>query len=71
MIAKKFEGQVSDKEEWYGTEYKLEKIPQDKLKGWANSGLHDNLSLPEINEFIPTDFELVPREQEVNNNVKL
>lgn len=64
VIAKKFEGQVSHKEEWYGTEYKLEKIPQEKLKGWANCGLHDNLSLPEINEFIPTDFELVPREQE-------
>ena len=28
-------------------------------------GLHENLSLPEISEFIPTDFELVPREQEV------
>ena len=67
MIAKKFEGQVSDKEEWYGTEYKLEKIPQEKLQGWANCGLHENLTLPEINEFIPTDFELVPREQEVSD----
>ena len=32
MIAKKFESQVDTKEEWYGTEYKLEKIPQEKLQ---------------------------------------
>lgn len=64
VIAKKFEGQVDTKEEWYGTEYKLEKIPQEKLQGWANSGLHENLSLPEKNEFIPTNFDLVARETE-------
>ena len=32
IVAKKFEGQANTKEEWYGTEYKLEKIPQEKLQ---------------------------------------
>ena len=32
MVAKKFEGQADTKEEWYGTDYKLEKIPQEKLQ---------------------------------------
>ena len=35
------------------------------LQGWANCGLHENLSLPEKNEFIPTNFDLVARESEV------
>lgn len=33
---------------------------------WDTCGLHDNLSLPVVNEFIPTDFDLVPREAEVS-----
>jgi hypothetical protein len=32
VIAKKYAGQTDKKEEWYGTEYKLEPIPQEKLK---------------------------------------
>ncbi|XP_052772336.1 insulin-degrading enzyme-like [Mya arenaria] len=64
VIAKKFEGQTDKKEEWYGTDYNIKKIPDEKIKMWETCGVSDKLSLPEINEFIPTNFELVPRETE-------
>lgn len=32
VVAKKFDGKTDKKEEWYGTEYKVEKIPEEKLK---------------------------------------
>lgn len=67
VVSKKFEGTTNTKEEWYGTEYKLEKIPEEKLKAWENCGLHDSLNLPARNEFIPTNFDLVPREKEISN----
>ncbi|XP_052226154.1 insulin-degrading enzyme-like isoform X2 [Dreissena polymorpha] len=64
VVAKKFAGQTEKTEAWYGTDYKLEKIPADKIKTWENCGLHEALSLPEVNEFIPTNFDLVPQEME-------
>lgn len=66
VVAKKFAGNTDSKEKWYGTEYKVEKIPEEKLKMWDNCGFHDNLSLPVVNEFIPTNFDLVPREPDQN-----
>ena len=33
---------------------------------WNNAGLHPNLQLPDRNEFIPTDFELMKREETVS-----
>ncbi|KAL4232280.1 hypothetical protein ACF0H5_009851 [Mactra antiquata] len=64
VVSKKFNGQTDKTEEWYGTEYKLEQIPEEKLKMWASCGFNDKLSLPEKNVFIPTDFDLVTRETE-------
>ena len=32
---------------------------------WATCGLHENLRLPDRNEFIPVNFNLAPREAEV------
>ncbi len=29
---------------------------------WSNCGLHENLRLPDKNDFIPTDFSLVERD---------
>lgn len=64
IVAKAFEGSTDRKEKWYGTDYKLETISAEKLQAWQTCGLHDNLQLPRENEFIPTNFELVPRETE-------
>ncbi|KAL5021570.1 hypothetical protein ScPMuIL_000725 [Solemya velum] len=61
VVAKKFEGRTDQKEKWYGTDYKLEKIPEDKMQLWRNCGVHENLKLPGENEFIPTNFDLVPK----------
>ncbi len=35
------------------------------LQMWGNAGLHENLHIPEPNEFIPTNFDLAPRDPEV------
>ena len=32
IIGKKFEGQTDKKEQWYGTDYKIESIPQATLE---------------------------------------
>ncbi|WAR20847.1 IDE-like protein [Mya arenaria] len=37
VIAKKFEGQTDKKEEWYGTDYNIKKIPDEKIKKSTNS----------------------------------
>ena len=34
------------------------------LDSWRNCGMHDNLKLPDKNEFIPSQFQLVEREQD-------
>lgn len=62
VIAQKFELEADQTEKWYGTKYKMEKIPEDTLKKWANVKLCEDLKIPPRNEFIPTDFELMPRE---------
>ncbi|ELU09335.1 hypothetical protein CAPTEDRAFT_155510 [Capitella teleta] len=62
VVGQKFKGQTNLTERWYGTEYSMEKIPEVTLQQWRNAGLNGNLTLPEKNEFIPTNFELVARE---------
>ncbi|KAL3863624.1 hypothetical protein ACJMK2_005374 [Sinanodonta woodiana] len=65
VVAKKYEGQTNNKEKWYGTSYKLENIPDEKLKKWKNCGLNEKLRFPDKNEFIPTNFDLSIRDQEI------
>lgn len=62
VISKKFEDIVDQKEKWYGTDYRLDDIPDEKVQKWKDCGLCENLHLPPANEFIPTSFELVPKE---------
>ncbi|KAK6178603.1 hypothetical protein SNE40_013354 [Patella caerulea] len=64
VIAKNFEKEVNQKEKWYGTEYQLEKLKEEQLMRWRTCGLHSNLRLPDKNEFIPTQFDLVPTDPE-------
>lgn len=65
VIAKKYAGQTDQIEPWYGTEFKVEKISQQKLENWKNAGFCDELKLPEKNEFIPTNFDIVPLDKDV------
>ncbi|XP_021366935.1 insulin-degrading enzyme-like isoform X1 [Mizuhopecten yessoensis] len=62
VVAKKYEDIVDQTEPLYGTKYRLEKIPKEKLQTWSCCGFHENLKLPAVNEFIPESFEIVPRE---------
>ncbi|XP_026283757.1 insulin-degrading enzyme [Frankliniella occidentalis] len=58
--AQKFKPLADMKEEWYGTDYSLKDIPQETLEKWNSAGYCDDLALPPPNEFIPTDFEVLP-----------
>ncbi|KAK7485900.1 hypothetical protein BaRGS_00022895, partial [Batillaria attramentaria] len=64
VVSKKFEGQTDKTEQWYGTQYRVDTIEPALIEAWNKCGLHDNLRLPDRNEFIPSDFDLVPREAE-------
>ncbi|CUS07597.1 unnamed protein product [Tuber aestivum] len=60
-------GDWEAKERWYGTEYRVEKIPQKLLleirKIFDNSREPSKeLHLPQKNEFIPTNFEVLRKE---------
>ena len=57
VIGQKFENIATETESWYGTKYKKEAIPPETIENWKNSGLNESLSLPDKNEFIPTNFD--------------
>lgn len=63
IAGKKFQGTANLKEEWYGTEYSLEKIPDYVIQRWQNCELNSDFHLPGKNEFIATDFDLSPRDE--------
>ncbi|XP_036067708.1 insulin-degrading enzyme isoform X2 [Oryzias melastigma] len=62
MVSKSFEGQTDRTEEWYGTQYKQEAIPEETIKKWSIPDLNPNFSLPKRNKFIPTNFQIYPVE---------
>ncbi|XP_006823135.2 insulin-degrading enzyme-like [Saccoglossus kowalevskii] len=64
VISQSFQGKTTHQERWYGTEYKITEIPEDTLQRWRNAGFNDKFTLPPRNEFIPTKFEITPREEE-------
>lgn len=59
-------GPLSQVEKWYGTEYRVEKMPASfvqKVKSTVGVGLgagdlHSDLHLPHKNEFIPKNFDV-------------
>ncbi|XP_021926557.1 insulin-degrading enzyme isoform X2 [Zootermopsis nevadensis] len=63
VVGQMFEPVSNEVEKWYGTKYKLEKIPESVLDEWRSPNLCCDLKLPPKNEFIPTDFDLMPREE--------
>ena len=64
MVGKVFEGDSNLTEMWYGTQYSISKLSQDLIQGWKDAGLHDKFYLPDVNEFIPINFDLVTRDSE-------
>ncbi|GFO42675.1 insulin-degrading enzyme [Plakobranchus ocellatus] len=70
IVSKKFADEADQTEKWYGTKYKLTKFSKEQINKWSNCGCHRNLHLPDKNEFIPTNFEILPKEaEEISNGV--
>ncbi|KAM3666580.1 insulin-degrading enzyme isoform X2 [Ammospiza nelsoni] len=64
IVSKSFEGKTDRTEEWYGTQYKQEAISDEVIKKWQNADLNGKFKLPMKNEFIPTNFEILPLEKD-------
>lgn len=68
IVSQKFPGEWPQKEKWYGTEYKYEKIPASfvaEIKTAGESSAADRLPelhLPHKNDFIPTKLEVEKKE---------
>ncbi len=62
VVGKKFKDITDSKEKWYGTQYKMFDISEETLKLWSDCGLIENLALPPVNEFIPSNLNLVNRD---------
>jgi insulysin len=64
VVSQDYPGDWDQKERWYGTEYKVERVPADVLsevrKALSNqeSDRIPDLHLPHKNEFIPTNLEV-------------
>jgi insulysin len=68
--SKSLKKDCTEKEQWYGTEYALEKLPTEWISLWngsssnssKSSGSSSNsasLHLPKLNEFVPSKFSLL------------
>ncbi len=55
-----YDGQTSCTEPWYNSQYNVKKIGPASIDLWSAASPIEELHLPAINEFIPTDFDLVP-----------
>ncbi|KAF7540169.1 hypothetical protein G7054_g1587 [Neopestalotiopsis clavispora] len=70
IVSQDFPGGWDQKEKWYGTEYKAEKIPTEfltEISKAANSSASQRFSelhLPHKNQFIPTKLEVEKKEVE-------
>ncbi|KAK4404869.1 Insulin-degrading enzyme-like 1, peroxisomal [Sesamum angolense] len=54
----KFEGLTDLTEPWYGTAYSVERLPGSKIEQWIETASNEDLHLPGLNVFIPTDLSL-------------
>eukprot|EP00934_Nitzschia_sp_Nitz4_P003410 Nitzschia sp. Nitz4//scaffold180_size44305//24137//35517//NITZ4_007241-RA/size44305-processed-gene-0.44-mRNA-1//1//CDS//3329539473//3400//frame0 len=45
-------------EPWYGGMYRQKKLSFDNLKRWESEDIHPRLQIPDLNQYIPTNFAL-------------
>ena len=68
VVSQKYPGDWDRREKWYGTEHKVEKIPEDflaEIRGILadpSSGKIPELHLPHRNEFVPTRLDVEKKE---------
>nr|CAB3255240.1 insulin-degrading enzyme [Phallusia mammillata] len=60
VVSKTFEGKTDQTEQWYGTNYKVTRISNENLQKWKNCEKNEKFHLPDRNEFIPTNFDILP-----------
>ena len=69
VVSQDFPGDWDRKEKWYGTEHKVEKIPEDFLKevkeAFESKTRPKELHFPHRNEFIPSRLDVEKKEVEV------
>ena len=46
VLSKKYQGQTDQTEKWYGTDYKIEKIPSENIEKLHKCGLNEAFKLP-------------------------
>ncbi|CAF0874976.1 unnamed protein product [Brachionus calyciflorus] len=59
VIGKKYEGKTDQKEKWYGTDFKMEKISNEKINELKSIELNEVFSIPPPNSFIPNDLSVL------------
>jgi insulysin len=68
IVSQNFPGTWDQKEKWYGTEYKVEKIPQEFLGGLqkalesTETSRTSDIHMPHRNEFVPTRLSVEKKE---------
>ncbi|KAJ5649213.1 Peptidase M16 core [Penicillium longicatenatum] len=68
IVSQEYPGDWDQKEKWYGTEYKVEKIPKDFLAGIQNAldsteaTRTSTVHMPHKNEFVPTRLSVEKKE---------
>lgn len=53
------QGHTDATEQWYGTEYSLQRLPDNWIQTWENVGEINDLHLPSLNPFVPTELDLI------------
>jgi insulysin len=65
IVSQKYESVADQTEKWYGTKYKIEEISTELMKKWQDSVPSNELQIPGRNEFIPSNLELFPKDDNV------
>lgn len=69
LVSQEFPGDWPQKEKWYGTEYKVEKLPKDLMQrleetvGASADSRPSELHLPAKNEFVPQRLDVEKKEE--------
>lgn len=59
VVSQSFVDIAVDEERWYGAKYKQVDIPENKIKYWQNIALNDSFHLPNQNDFIPQNLNIL------------
>lgn len=60
ILSKSFKGEANQREEWYGTNYRVDPIPESTMLKWKNAARPSQLGIryPKPNVFIPSESGL-------------